>query len=267
MKKGLCFVLAALFSTQLIADDISGGPRINIQSGLLTIPCVKVYDPESAFDQRSFDVRLKQSGDSFELIFAEEEDPEVCEALIEASLIADKDTSDVDGNNGSTATPVTYKIGDRGPAGGIVFFVLGEDLHGLEAAPVDQGPALGAEWGAEWGCADAVILGADGTEVGTGAQNTTDILAAVCATPGIAAHLAANYSLNGFKDWFLPSKDELNLMYTNLYRKDLGGFAPYPYWSSSEDGINYAWGQIFGDGFQNGGSKDLAIGVRAVRAF
>jgi hypothetical protein len=39
-----------------------------------------------------------------------------------------------------------YAIGDTGPAGGIVFYITDDGLHGLEAAPADQSS------GAEWGC-------------------------------------------------------------------------------------------------------------------
>lgn len=104
MKKGLILisVLAALFSNQLNADDISGGPRVNMQSGQLTVPCVKVDDPEGEFDERFFDVILGQIGNSYELIFGKEEDPDVCKKLIEASLNADEDTSDVNGNLGNS---------------------------------------------------------------------------------------------------------------------------------------------------------------------
>ena len=96
------FVLAALFSTQLIADEISGGPRVNFDSGQLIVPCVEVDDPGSEFDGRYFDAVLNKSGNSYELIYAEEEDDNVCEQLIAASLNADANTSDVNGDLGTT---------------------------------------------------------------------------------------------------------------------------------------------------------------------
>jgi len=69
--------------------------------------------------------------------------------------------------------------------------------------------------------------------------------------------------LNGYDDWFLPSKDELNLLY--LQKGVVGGFAYY--WSSTEYGSYAAWYQYFGDGSQNGNSKFITLRVRADRAF
>ena len=66
-----------------------------------------------------------------------------------------------------------------------------------------------------------------------------------CGTAGIAARVADDYSLNGYDDWFLPSKDELDELYLN--RLVVGGFAG-AYWSSSEVDGNFAWRQSFFDG-------------------
>ena len=41
---------------------------------------------------------------------------------------------------------------------------------------------------------------------------------------GLAARLYDDYELNGFNDWFLPSRNELNFMYGNLHLKGLGNF-------------------------------------------
>ncbi len=153
-----------------------------------------------------------------------------------------------------------YEIGDTGPAGGIVFYTSDDDggLHGMEAAPDDQSS------GAEWGCFGTSIAGADGTAIGTGAQNTRDILAG-CSETGTAAEIADAYTLNGYGDWFLPSKDELNWLY---YAKDeVGGFASSGYWSSSESYSYFAWIQYFDGGLQGLTNKGNPLRVRAVRAF
>ena len=128
--------------------------------------------------------------------------------------------------------------------------------HGLIAAPSDQGYA-------QWGCYGAGISGADGTAIGTGAQNTIDIMNG-CSTAGIAARLCGDLVLGGYSDWYLPSKDEINQLYLNSVA--IGGFAPY-YWSSTEYGSNGAWLQYFPSGFQNINVKYDGGYVRAVRAF
>ena len=149
--------------------------------------------------------------------------------------------------------------------GGILAYILqpgdpGYDaiiLHGLIAAPSDQG-------GAEWGCYPMAFSGADGTAIGTGNQNTIDIMAG-CSTAGIAARLCGDLVLNGYSDWFLPSKDELNKLYLN--KAAIGGFAASAYWSSSEHSYDNAWNQKFANGFQEANYPNTTYGVRAVRAF
>jgi len=154
-----------------------------------------------------------------------------------------------------------FAIGDRGPAGGIVFYVRDGGLHGLEAAPVIN------EGVGQWGCSGVNLADAEGTVIGTGAQNTADILAG-CSTAGIAARIADAYTLNGFSDWFLPSQDELIELYLN--RASLDGFSLSRYWSSSEFGSIPdigAFGLDFSDGSQLGLIKSASFRVRPVRAF
>ena len=178
----------------------------------------------------------------------------------------------------TTVAPVVYGVGDTGPGGGIVFYV---DLTREPGAQYFEAACAGwqnncdgttADPQAEWGCYGTPISGADGTAIGTGELNTTNILAG-CLTVGIAADLADDYSHNSLDDWFLPSKHELNQMYTNLHSAStpLGGFLTAGYWSSSEFDVTTAWYQDFGFGFYAGYQldvpKDFALWVRPVRAF
>jgi hypothetical protein len=165
----------------------------------------------------------------------------------------------------SKARQGLYRIGDRGPAGGWVFYDKGNSSGGwryLEAAPVDQSD--GARWG--WDCYGLSIPGARGTAIGAGKSNTRAILKK-CATDGTAAALCASYRGRGKSDWFLPSGDELNAMYVNLHKAGIGGFANYYYWSSSESHAYYAHFQSFIDGSRYFFNKVDIIRVRAIRAF
>jgi hypothetical protein len=143
-----------------------------------------------------------------------------------------------------------YQPGDPG-------YVAGE-IHGLIAAPDDQSTF------APWGCYGTTISGADGTALGSGAQNTLDIVAG-CATAGIAARICNDLVLNGYDNWYLPGKDELNKLYLN--RNAIGGFASAIYWSSSEYSSGVAFIQSFSTGSQAYDFKDVNHNVRAVRAF
>src|SRR5215467_136386 len=77
------------------------------------------------------------------------------------------------------------------------------------------------------------------TAVGTGRQNTADILAS-CTDSSAAAMLCANLSVNGVRGWFLPSRDELAMMYRSLKSASVGrladGSAPdnVSYWASTQ---------------------------------
>lgn len=167
-------------------------------------------------------------------------------------------------NGDGTASTQAYKPGDVGPAGGIVFYDRGFTDGGwryLEAAPA------GTEFTAQWGIS-VNVAGTD-TKVGSGKQNTMHIIA-VLGENGKAAQLCANLNLNGYNDWFLPSRDELDLMHNSLRQRGLGSFLSGVYWSSSYYGSysNRVWAQRFSDGSQYLTNDDgNPIFVRAIRAF
>ena len=164
-----------------------------------------------------------------------------------------------------------YAVGDIGPAGGLIFYDnpnhASDGWRYLEAAACDQSA------GAPWGCFRTGIPGARGTAIGTGRQNTLDMLAA-CAEPGTAAALCAAYRLNGVGGWFLPSRDELALVYRHLHATGLGAFDAagaadnFTYWTSSQQTADMSAHIDFADlGRQHGDDKDYPRRVRAIRAF
>jgi len=125
----------------------------------------------------------------------------------------------------------TYLYYGASYAGGLVFSIDNSGQHGLVAATVDQG-ASANYW--------------------AGAFN------------------ACTGNINGYTDWYLPSKSTLNLMYVNLHTQGLGGFASGSptYWSSTESTNNsFAWSQAFYNGSQSSVEKYSGFRVRAVRAF
>jgi hypothetical protein len=148
--------------------------------------------------------------------------------------------------------------------GGIVFYVDESGEHGLVAAMEDL------EVYYEWGCSGIGIDGADGTSIGTGYQNTLDIVDGCSETP-IAASEALAYESEGYSDWYLPSIDELNEMYNTIGNGgpegNIGGFDSGWYWSSSESTNYSAWGVGFDPGPAGGTGKDATGRVRVIRAF
>lgn len=153
---------------------------------------------------------------------------------------------------------VTYTLGQE-YGGGVIFYLDSTRQHGLIAAIADLDTT------AAWYNGTYYTTKARGIAPGTGAVNTWKIIHALGETGNYAALACHNYRGGGQIDWYLPSKNELNLMYK---RKDIiGGFVTGYYWSSTESDFKYAWSQYFGFGYQGLNDKKFAFFVRPVRAF
>ena len=169
---------------------------------------------------------------------------------------------------------IVYSIGETGPSGGYIFYDKGSYSDGwryLEAAPSDLNGSYAFGY-----TSDNSIVGTE-DEIGKGMTNTTSLANAVYDAYGNkivnAAVACLNYSItvNGtiFDDWFLPSKEELNLLYENLHKNNIGNFNGRYYWSSSEENGSYAWRQLFDNGGQNYETRAntfYSLYVRPVRA-
>lgn len=174
-----------------------------------------------------------------------------------------------------------YDIGSTGPAGGTVFYDKGYYSNGwryLEVAPFDVDT-------------DSIIFGfykatknseskATGTStiIGSGKLNTKILVKTMEdkafnkqenggeTTSTYAAMKCFNYTYGGYSDWFLPSKDELNLIYNNIVKNRINDMSSQ-YWSSSESSYDIAWSQSFDNGTQYRSYRDYYCCVRPIRAF
>ena len=160
--------------------------------------------------------------------------------------------------NTSTLNP---QIGDI-YEGGILFYIDEEAGTGLVAALEDLGNF-------EWGCFGTNISGASGQAIGTGYQNTIDIVED-CPDQNSAAYVASNSIIEGYTDWYLPSAVELEEMYNTIgnggLEGNIGGFENNRYWSSSESSGNYAWYVDFGTGVLTATSKNGVFRIRVIRS-
>ena len=193
------------------------------------------------------------------------------------------------GNTCSNTGPCV--VGDVGPGGGVVFYDAGSRKSWgryMEAAPVEA-EGVGLPW-KRLAAVDrrtpvyvntkttiARIRRVQSKAIGMGQVNTKTIVKAY-GRGRYAARYADAMVLNGYGDWFLPSKDELNVMYSVLSTASpsIGRYARSFYWSSSEYDFNNAWTVNFKDGQQFDREKWLlpdtvkgvkALRVRPVRAF
>jgi len=154
-----------------------------------------------------------------------------------------------------------YKVGDRGPAGGWIFYDKGYTSDGwryLEAAPGDQSAGI------QWYNGRTIKTGSTDKVLGAGKMNTQNIIAAQ-GKGDYAASICANYRGGGKNDWYLPSKDELEKLYKFMLKTGIGGSGSDYYWSSTEYDAEFAWYQ--GQNLNYRGAKYVLNRARAVRAF
>lgn len=150
--------------------------------------------------------------------------------------------------------------------GGVIFWVdAADNNHGLVCSTSEQGNA-------PWGCSGTDVTAANGTAITTGKANT-DAMAAACVEAGSLAITALNLTLNGYSDWFVPSKDELYEIYLNRETINAvltaNGDEIYSnsYWTSTQFNTTNGWFGSFSNGFQGGTGKHGEIKYRVIREF
>jgi hypothetical protein len=157
-----------------------------------------------------------------------------------------------------------WRVGEVGPAGGTVVYDKGNNAGGwryIEAGPVD------IDEGSVALAPSFDTAGAKGLGIGDGLENTAALIRKY-GTGKYPATICDGYTLGGYDDWYLPSRDELNLLYTVLYKNGRGGFLDRGYATSSESGYGRFWSINFATGRQlNDADAGFAFRVRPVRRF
>ena len=167
-----------------------------------------------------------------------------------------------------------FAIGDVGPSGeGIIFYVDELDQFPwtyLESMNFDQGAPSGQAWST---VTDQSVNGTS-TDIGTGLTNSQAIFTQHTGLGSSAASVCLSFvSMSGHDDWFLPSKEELALMYRNLHLQGRGNFigevpAMSNYWSSTESSSTNAYAIDFYNGMAVTMMKSAPITyIRCIRAF
>jgi hypothetical protein len=163
---------------------------------------------------------------------------------------------------------ILYEVGDVGPAGGIIVHVEDDGLHGIEAAPED----IGGVGLFKWGCESIDVAGDFGDGLGDGKYNTLNIINDDCSEDVQsnlnAAQVADGYEVNGFDNWYLPSVQEIQLIFQVLASNGVGGIAGNEsYWASSPIGNERANSTSMDDGGNSATLRSEELVVRAVRNF
>jgi hypothetical protein len=165
----------------------------------------------------------------------------------------------------------THFIGEQ--FGGGIIFHLWKDALGVEHGLVaDIYNTSGFQ---EWSSVSSTSIGSSAQTSWNGLSNSNAIFGQAGHLYSAAA-LCLNYSIGGKNDWYLPSLDELSLLWQNRFNvnkalSSIGGADLLPisasFWSSTESSASTAWLFNFAFGNIEFSNKYNSRYVRAVRAF
>jgi len=156
-----------------------------------------------------------------------------------------------------------YHIGGIGQAGGIVFYDKGSYSDGWRYLEVS-----GQNFTGVWAAYRYSVSGTS-NDIGRGKSNTAMIVDELSSQNDTskAGLRCYNLKLGNYSDWFLPSMDELQLIYDNLHLNKTGELQSRFYWSSSKAGTTSVSGINFSNGSRAASEQDQTHLFRAIRSF
>lgn len=180
--------------------------------------------------------------------------------IVVTSCTKESEQSELSSSQQSSISQIHF-IGEHF-GGGVIFYLDASKKHGIIATVKDfEEPGF-------WSKKDT-LNGAKSTKLGAGISNSNNIY----KTQGEPQTDGDDYAVieciklieNGYSDWYLPSKNELNQMY--LHKDIIGGFTSFSYWSSTEVDAGKAWFQNFANGNQITEVKTAGYAIRPIRYF
>ena len=294
MKKTLTVLMMVLLAAMLIVscDGSSKEPKSETPAETPTTPTTSTYTVTFDVNGGTGTFADKTTGTDGK-VSKPETDPKKTNAVFlywskDKSTEFDFDTALTERTTLYAVWKTEFSVGDIGPAGGYIFYDCDADNDSgnadglisteccwryLEAAPsdltvTDSGEVMTTfsfglydpDGGTNW-----VEIGTS-ADVGKGQENTTAITSKI--TSNVAASRCYSWTYKDYSDWFLPSLNELVLMYNNLKAKNTGGtWADEEYLSSTEKDMLNAYGVFFSNGNQENYNRDRPYRVRPVRAF
>lgn len=171
---------------------------------------------------------------------------------------------------GAGAGCFTHYIGEQ--FGGGVIFHLWKDVQGVEHGVIVDLQDLSSSQA--WSNMDQALIGPSSGSRWDGLNNSNAIVAQAGHTSS-AATLCLNSTNGGESDWYLPSMQELNMLWNNYYTvaralTQISGAAELAnasYWSSTEGNTNLSWIFNFTNGNSTYNNKTNTFYVRAIRTF
>ena len=156
--------------------------------------------------------------------------------------------------------------------GGGIIFHLWKDAQGVEHGLIVDKTDLSSSQ--VWSNVDQSLIGVNAQSSWYGLSNSNAIVSQAGHTSSAAA-LCLNSTNGGQNDWYLPSAQELNMIWNNYYTVansllQISGatqISSFRYWNSTESNASFACYFNFNGGISNSNSKNTAVYVRAVRAF